>query len=166
MKTKLTVIVDNIPQGDIKGEWGLSILVEYNDKKILVDAGASDLFAENMGKLGFDIDAVDYATLSHAHYDHSNGMIRFFKENKKAKFYLRDGVKENCYKKLLFFKKYIGIPRRILTDYADRIEFAPTIHRNSSKLSVLHHCSFPDETGRQTHYLFQQMHECRYCNQL
>ena len=82
MKTKLTVIVDNIPQGDIKGEWGLSILVEYNDKKILVDAGASDLFAENMGKLGFDIDAVDYATLSHAHYDHSNGMIRFFKENK------------------------------------------------------------------------------------
>ena len=33
-KTKLTVIVDNIPQGDIKGEWGLSILVEYEDKKI------------------------------------------------------------------------------------------------------------------------------------
>ena len=52
-KTKLTVIVDNIPQGDIKGEWGLSILVEYEDKKILVDAGASGLFAENMKKLGF-----------------------------------------------------------------------------------------------------------------
>ena len=32
-KTKLTVIVDNIPQGDIKGEWGLSILVEYEDLK-------------------------------------------------------------------------------------------------------------------------------------
>ena len=47
-KTKLTVIVDNIPQGDIKGEWGLSILVEYEDKKILVDAGASGLFAENL----------------------------------------------------------------------------------------------------------------------
>ena len=54
-KTKLTVIVDNIPQGDIKGEWGLSILVEYEDKKILVDAGASGLFAENMKKLGFCI---------------------------------------------------------------------------------------------------------------
>lgn len=124
MKAKLTVIVDNIPQGDIKGEWGLSILVEYNDKKILVDAGASDLFAENMVKLGFDIDNVDYATLSHAHYDHSNGMIRFFKENRKAKFYLRDGIKENCYAKKFFFRKYIGIPKNILTDYADRIEFA------------------------------------------
>lgn len=124
MKARLTVIVDNIPQGDIKGEWGLSILVEYNDKKILVDAGASDLFAENMGKLGFNIDDVDYATLSHAHYDHSNGMKMFFKENKKAKFYLRDGTKENCYAKKFFFSKYIGIPKNILTDYADRIEFA------------------------------------------
>ena len=38
-KTKLTVIVDNIPQGDIKGEWGLSILVEYEDKKILEQIG-------------------------------------------------------------------------------------------------------------------------------
>lgn len=74
-KTKLTVIVDNIPQGDIKGEWGLSILVEYEDKKILVDAGASGLFAENMKKLGFCIGDVDYATLSHAHYDHANGMV-------------------------------------------------------------------------------------------
>ena len=60
-KTKLTVIVDNIPQGDIKGEWGLSILVEYKDKKILVDTGASSLFAENMKKLGFCIEDVDYA---------------------------------------------------------------------------------------------------------
>ena len=52
-KTKLTVIVDNIPQGDIKGEWGLQILVEYKDKKILVDAEAYGLFTENMKQLGF-----------------------------------------------------------------------------------------------------------------
>jgi len=71
METKVTVIVDNIPFGDIKGEWGLSILVEYGDKKILADVGASDLFAENMVKLGFRVADVDYALLSHAHYDHS-----------------------------------------------------------------------------------------------
>ena len=115
-KTKLTVIVDNIPQGDIKGEWGLSILVEYEDKKILVDAGASGLFAENMKKLGFCMEDVDYATLSHAHYDHANGMVCFFKENRKAKFYLREGAKENCYAKKFFFRKYIGLPRNVLTD--------------------------------------------------
>ena len=44
MKTKLTVIVDNISSEGIPGEWGLCALVEFGDKKILVDAGASDLF--------------------------------------------------------------------------------------------------------------------------
>ena len=78
METKMTVIVDNVAHGELAGEWGLSILVEYGGKNILVDAGASPLFAANMEKLGLDMAAVDYAVLSHAHYDHANGMIRFF----------------------------------------------------------------------------------------
>ena len=103
MKTKLTVIVDNTPSGDIKGEWGLSILVEYGGKKILADAGASDLFAENMKAIGLDITDIDYATLSHAHYDHANGMPKFFNENKMAKLYIRETTAENCYEKVFFF---------------------------------------------------------------
>ena len=122
MNTKLTVIVDNIPFGEIQGEWGLSILVEYGGKKILVDVGASELFAENMPKLGFRVADVDNAVLSHAHYDHANGMARFFKENEKAKFYLRETAEENCYFKKFIIHKYIGIPKKILTTYADRIE--------------------------------------------
>lgn len=122
METKLTVIVDNIEFNGIKGEWGLSILAEHNGKKILADVGASDLFAENMPKLGFNIADVDYATLSHAHYDHANGMPRFFEENTKAKFYLRETTEPNCYFKKFFLHKYIGIPKKVMTKYADRIE--------------------------------------------
>ena len=51
MKTKLTVIVDNISSEGVTGEWGLCLLVEFNGKKILVDAGASKLFLTNMEKL-------------------------------------------------------------------------------------------------------------------
>lgn len=122
METKLTVIVDNIPSENLEGEWGLSILVEYKDKKILADVGSSDLFAENIKKLGYDLKDVDYATLSHAHYDHANGMPRFFDENTKAKFYLRETTAENCYKRKRIFFKYIGIPKHVLTEYKDRIE--------------------------------------------
>lgn len=122
MKTKLTVVVDNIPNAALSGEWGLSILVEYNGKKILVDTGASELFATNLMELGFNIKDIDYATLSHAHYDHANGMPRFFKDNERAKFFLREATAENCYKKKFFIKKYIGIPRHVLSDYKDRIE--------------------------------------------
>ncbi len=48
MTTKITVIVDNKENTDLQGEWGLSILVEYGGKKILLDAGQTGLFLENM----------------------------------------------------------------------------------------------------------------------
>ena len=68
--TIISVIVDNKACNGIRGEWGLSILVEYAEKKILLDAGASNLFLDNMKRLGVNIEEIDYATLSHAHYDH------------------------------------------------------------------------------------------------
>lgn len=122
MSTKLTVIIDNTGTESIPGEWGLSILAEHNGRKILADTGASDLFSENMKKLGFDINGIDYGTLSHAHYDHANGMPRFFQENDHAKFYVRESTAPDCYFKKFFIRRYIGIPKTVLTDYADRIE--------------------------------------------
>ena len=47
-----TVLTDNIASGELEGEWGLSIYIEYNGKNILLDTGASDLFAKNAKKLG------------------------------------------------------------------------------------------------------------------
>ena len=41
---KATVLVDNIGEGPLAGEWGLSIYIEYENKKILLDTGASALF--------------------------------------------------------------------------------------------------------------------------
>ena len=121
MNTKLTIIVDNTSTGLLKGEWGLSVLVEYNDKKILVDAGASNLFLKNMRGLGIEVKDIDYGVLSHAHYDHANGIPAFFENNDKAGFYMKDGVDANCYWKRFIFKKYIGIPRDLLSNYRDRI---------------------------------------------
>ncbi len=123
MSTKLTVIIDNAAKENLSGEWGLCILAEYKDKKILVDAGASNLFAENLSKLGFDIKDIDMAILSHAHYDHGNGMPKFFKENSKAKFFIRENTKENCYIRKFIFSKYIGLPKHVLEDFSDRIEY-------------------------------------------
>ena len=70
---KATVLVDNISHDNIIGEWGLSIFIEYQDKKILLDTGASGLFLRNAEKLGIDMKAVDFGVLSHAHYDHAHG---------------------------------------------------------------------------------------------
>ena len=118
---RATVLVDNIRQESLEGEWGLSIFIEYKDKNILLDAGASPLFIENADKLGIDLQTVDYGVLSHAHYDHGNGMEAFFQLNEKAKFFLRSACKENCYKIEDGEYKYIGIPEGVLAKYQERI---------------------------------------------
>lgn len=118
------VLIDNISKNDLVSEWGLSFYMEYDNHKFLLDTGSSGKFVENAKSMGVDLEAVEYAVLSHAHYDHSDGMPAFFWENRTAKFYLRRGVSDNCYSKKKFFGyQYNGIHPGILENYADRFEF-------------------------------------------
>jgi len=130
---KIRVLIDNIASccGPRKlfGEWGLSVYVEFEGKRYLLDTGASHLFAKNAGVMGVDLSKIDMGILSHAHFDHSDGMARFFALNKIAPFYLRKGAGENCYHahKLLgrfTYHEYIGIHKGFLKRFADRIRFA------------------------------------------
>ncbi len=130
---KIQVLIDNIASccGSRKlfGEWGLSVYVEFEGKRYLLDTGASHLFAKNAGVMGVDLSKVDVGILSHAHFDHSDGMAKFFHANKIAPFYLRKGAGENCYHthKLLgrfTYHEYIGIHKGFLKRFADRIRFA------------------------------------------
>ena len=84
-------------QKQLKGEWGLCVYTEFNGKRILLDTGASARFAKNAALMGIDISKIDAGVLSHAHYDHADGMQEFFDKNNHAKFYLRDAARENCY---------------------------------------------------------------------
>lgn len=130
---KIQVLIDNIASccGSRKlfGEWGLSVYVEFEGKRYLLDTGASHLFAKNAGVMGVDLSKIDMGVLSHAHFDHSDGMARFFALNKTAPFYLRKGAGENCYHahKLLgrfTYHEYIGIHKGFLKRFTDRIRFA------------------------------------------
>ena len=75
---KATVLSDNIPAENLGCEWGLSIFIEYHGKHILLDAGASGLFLTNADVLGLNMKDVDFGVLSHAHYDHADGIPEFF----------------------------------------------------------------------------------------
>ena len=80
--------------------------------------------SENAKNLGINLGELEYGVLSHAHYDHADGMPAFFDKNESAKFYLRKGTGENCYGKKNFFQyKYNGIARGTLNTYEDRIEY-------------------------------------------
>lgn len=120
---KIRVLIDNIAKDEFVGEWGLAVYIEYNDKKFLLDTGTTGIFTENAQKMGIDLAEIDYGVLSHAHYDHANGMPAFFEKNKKALFHLRSCCKENCYRQKKVFHKYIGIEKGLLKKYSNRIRY-------------------------------------------
>ena len=118
---KATVLVDNISANGVCGEWGLCVYIEYNGKNILLDAGSSELFLDNAKKLGVDLKKVDYGVLSHAHYDHANGIPAFLDMNKKARFYISKNCETNCFNFVKVRHHYIGVPKNLLTDYKKRL---------------------------------------------
>ncbi len=86
---KVTALVENTScMGSIGFEHGLSLYIEVGDHKILFDMGQTELFAENAVKLGVDLSAVDFAVLSHGHYDHGGGLKKFFEINGNAPVYV------------------------------------------------------------------------------
>ncbi len=72
---KLYILNDNRPKTLYGSEHGLSWLIEAEGKRVLFDAGPSDIFLHNARKMGVSLDEVDTVVLSHGHYDHGNGLI-------------------------------------------------------------------------------------------
>ena len=84
----ITLMENTASREDLGFEHGLSLYIEACGKKILFDAGQSGAFADNAEKLGIDLKAIDLAVLSHGHYDHSGGLMRFLQINETAKVYV------------------------------------------------------------------------------
>ena len=72
---KWTVLSDNRScDSSLETELGLSILLETDVHRILLDTGASDVFIRNAERLDIDLNMVDYVFISHGHSDHAGGL--------------------------------------------------------------------------------------------
>ncbi len=90
-------------------EHGLSVYVETENHRILVDTGASEKTLENARRLNVDLSRVDTVILSHGHYDHSGGILPFCAINRHACIYLQRTALGEYY----HGERYIGIAREI-----------------------------------------------------
>ena len=80
-----TVLSDNRSDDSrLSIEHGLSILLDTERHKILLDTGASDVFIRNAEQLGIDLSDVDYVFISHGHSDHAGGLRYFLEHHQKA----------------------------------------------------------------------------------
>ena len=82
-------LVENKTESEgILAEHGLSVFIDTGDRKILFDAGASDVFSMNAERMKVDLSEVDLAVISHGHYDHTGGFPMFCRLNRKAPIYV------------------------------------------------------------------------------
>ena len=86
---KFTILSDNrSADSRFIAEHGLSVLVESRGPRLLLDAGATDVFIQNAQTLGIDLRSVDYLFLSHGHADHTGGVRHFLEVNDRARIIL------------------------------------------------------------------------------
>ncbi len=75
MTIRLSVLCENnAGTNGVLGEWGWSVLLEYDKKTILLDTGAGESVIRNARRMGIDLSKVDTIVLSHSHYDHTGGL--------------------------------------------------------------------------------------------
>lgn len=139
---KITVLTENtisknaeISKLPLQGEHGLSLFIQTQNKNILFDMGQTNLFAKNASLLGIDLQTVDFAILSHGHYDHGGlssplpatlkneyfGIEAFAHINQKAPIFINSNAFSQNYNAN---KKYIGLNQELLqSKIAERFVF-------------------------------------------
>ena len=106
----LKILCDNyVKQAGFKGELGLSLYIRHNGRNLLFDAGQSEIFAENAALLDVNLAEADYFVLSHGHFDHSDGLRKFLKINRRAQLYMRAEALQDKYAVSAAGRRYIGI---------------------------------------------------------
>lgn len=160
---QITVLIDNTGESELLCEWGLSFLIDYGGRRILLDFGASCRFAQNASALGIDLATVDCAVLSHAHHDHGGGIPVFLELNAKAPIYIATEAEEDCWAKgrshskggllaALFEQRYIGLPYGTLEKAGDRLTRVSGPLQIAPGAWLIPHCGNTEAGSRQRLY--------------
>lgn len=95
---KIITLVENTSANEsCIAEHGLSIYIETEKHKLLLDTGQTDAVVRNTETLGIDLTAVDTVILSHGHYDHSGGILPFSALNRTAQIIMQRTAAEPHY---------------------------------------------------------------------
>lgn len=118
------VLIENTVSDENKDKYicehGLSIYIEYDGKKILLDAGQTGAFINNADKMGVNLNELDFCVLSHGHYDHSDGFDKFLSLYKDANVYGLESILGDYYSGSGGELHYIGLSKEMYNRYKER----------------------------------------------
>ena len=107
---KIVTLVENTCGAEnCIAEHGLSLYIETEKHKLLLDTGQTDAIVKNAEVLSIDLSAVDTVILSHGHYDHSGGILPFSQINHTAQIIMQKSAAEPHFNG----DRYIGIDKAI-----------------------------------------------------
>lgn len=111
MKLCITTLSDNTAgRIGLLAEWGLSILIEAETNKVLLDTGYSISVPRNAYVLGFDLSSIDKIVLSHGHYDHTGGLKEVLVKTGPTEIIAHPDIWAEKYRRRDEEETYIGIP--------------------------------------------------------
>ncbi len=70
---RLTILNDNAPSKGLINDWGWSVLLEGRHRFLFDADTRGEVLAHNSKVLGVSLENLDFAVLSHWHYDHYGG---------------------------------------------------------------------------------------------
>ncbi len=112
MTLRMTTLSENtagLP--GVLAEWGLSVLVEFDGAKILMDTGASISVPHNALAFGIDLTSIEKIVISHGHYDHTGGLEPVLRQVKREiEVIAHPDMWADKYTHIGDFKRYIGPP--------------------------------------------------------
>ncbi len=150
-ETVITVIVDNNAKEPYFGEHGLAILVEHDEKKILLDTGQGNALFHNAEQLDISLSNLDALVLSHGHYDHGGNLAEIFSLNPSIEFFAHPDINIKRYSsKYMKQPKYIGLS-------SENIEAVNMIgsehdHRSNKTVNIVPGVFFTGEVPRKNSF--------------
>lgn len=110
---KITALVENVSNCELKATHGLSLYIETEKHKLLFDLGPDDTLFDNARSKGIDLTSVDTVIISHGHDDHGGALERFLAVNSAAKVYVQSKAFAPHYSNSRGQKASIGLNRAL-----------------------------------------------------
>ncbi len=107
---EITILVDNQALGGLASEHGLSLWIEAEGRRILLDTGQGGALEKNVPELGVELSRADTLVISHGHYDHTGALPYVLDQASGVQVYCHPDILQTRYAVRDGKAKSIGIP--------------------------------------------------------
>lgn len=154
---RATILIDNTPSANprLACEHGLSIFIEADGHRYLLDTGLTGKSIDNAAAMGIDMTQIDALILSHGHIDHTGGLERFLQVNSDTPIYASEKIATCDYQSNHHGRPHSLSPnQKLIAGHAERFRFLTEDAPLSEHIWLVfcrhHNYAHPDGNSYQT----------------